>query len=49
MYKCKICGYQSKKGETAHRKIVSKRSVTYPRGSVGWEIEKDIFPICKNC
>ncbi len=49
MWRCKICGYQSKEGESPLSKITKKREKIYQNGCRGWEIAEEKFPICNKC
>lgn len=46
MYICEQCGKQTKAGEKQIKKVVVKRPVKYPCGSIGWEIIREVNVCC---
>jgi len=48
MYKCQLCGRQVERGKKQHLFIVKTRPRTYPCGSIGWEIVKEL-KVCELC
>lgn len=43
MFKCGVCGTNSKKGERASHALLEKRSVNYRDGGQGWEIVREVL------
>lgn len=48
MFKCADCGKTTEPREPQHKVVIDRRKVTYPNGSEGWEIAKEVA-LCEEC
>jgi len=48
MYNCQECGQTQQPRTVAHKKIMETRTKTYPGGTKGFEIVKEIT-VCPEC
>ena len=43
MFKCELCGKDSKRHEASSRFVMETRKKSYPNGGAGWEIAKEVM------